>query len=1037
MSGRAPLRVVLVGWRAEDTALLDREIRQAGFEPSLHLVRAAGDFQAALQLPPDGILAFYGTTDPNAPDNLELLRRELPDTPLLFITSADQTSQAIRTLTANAGRHRTASRESSKTRQTAGHVHQRRMPVAVGDVAGEQAPVRNASVGRCLEEELREGGGWLRTALQAAKAGAWEWDGETESLTWSPEVYDLLGIDPSEPPLAGRALMTRVEEADREALRRTLKSGEDFTAEFRIVHHDRGRRWLQVSGRSTRHGESVHLAGLLQDITERREAEETQRDNHSLLRAVIDGTSEAVFVKDKQGCYLLMNEAGAQLIGKKPADFIGRDDWEIFEPTVARRLIEDDQYVVENGRTRMVETITTGSGVRRAFLTTKSPRRSVSGEVVGVVGIAVDITQRKEAEQQIEASERRFRALVENSWDGVALLNERCELLYASPAVERIMGNSSCELLGRSALDWIHKQDLENSTRIFERILEVPATPFVSRHRMRHQDMSWRWLEFTATNLLDEPSLRSVVVNFRDITEAKQAEEDLQLRDRAIQAVAAGILITDPNQPDNPIVYASPGCERLTGYAPEEIVGRNCRFLQGKDTDSKAVERIRAAIRDGEQCDLELLNYRKDGSSFWNSLSISPVRNADGRLTHFIGVQTDVTERRRLEMHLRQAQKMEAVGRLAGGVAHDFNNLLTVINGYTDLLLERLERDDPMRVLLTEVHKAGERAGTLTRQLLVFSRQSVLEPKVLDINGVVADTERMLGRLIGEDVRLTTALEPNLPPVKADPVQLQQALINLVVNARDAMPQGGRLSIETRDVDLLPDQQCHCAPDCKPGRYSVLAVSDTGVGMDEATKARIFEPFFTTKEVGKGTGLGLAMVYGFVRSSGGHVGVCSEPGQGTTFQLYFPQVQERVSSDKSGHGATDVPAGNETLLLVEDDDAVRVLTRHALQNMGYTVLEASNGWDAVRQAEDHRGPIHLLVTDVVMPNMGGQQVAERIAGVHPETRVLFCSGYADDAVLRHGILAEEVAFFQKPFTVGALARKVREVLDQPSGRSAD
>jgi CheY-like chemotaxis protein len=379
-------------------------------------------------------------------------------------------------------------------------------------------------------------------------------------------------------------------------------------------------------------------------------------------------------------------------------------------------------------------------------------------------------------------------------------------------------------------------------------------------------------------------------------------------------------------------------------------------------------------------------------------------------------------------MQVRQSQKMEAIGRLAGGVAHEFNNLLTIMNGYTDLLLQSLPPNDPMREKLDEVHKAGERARSLTRQLLVFSRQSVLEPKVLNLNDVVADTEKMLCRLIGEDITLTLVLEPKLAAVKIDPGQLQLALLNLAANARDAMPQGGQLTTRTQNVEWS-EAECPGIPDCRPGRYAMLAVSDTGTGMDEAIKNCIFEPFFTTKEPGEGTGLGLAMVYGFVKSSGGFICVSSQPGQGTTFQLYFPQVQERGSSSMSRPDVSTPPRGSETVLLVEDDDAVRALARHVLQISGYTVLEASNGRDAVQLAENHQGQIHLLVTDVVLPFLGGQQIAVLLRAMKPDLKVLYCSGYPDDAIVQHGTLEGGAAFLQKPYSPFLLAQKVRDVLD--------
>jgi signal transduction histidine kinase len=385
-------------------------------------------------------------------------------------------------------------------------------------------------------------------------------------------------------------------------------------------------------------------------------------------------------------------------------------------------------------------------------------------------------------------------------------------------------------------------------------------------------------------------------------------------------------------------------------------------------------------------------------------------------------------ELHKTEEQLRQAQKLEAIGSLAGGVAHDFNNLLTIINGYSEIIGSQLPADSPVRDLVREIGQAGERAASLTRQLLAFSRKQVLEPKVFNLNAIVTDTAKMLRRLIGEDIELNTTLEPGLRRVRADPGQLEQVLINLAVNARDAMPQGGKLTIETANAELH-ETYTHAYADLPPGPYVMMAVSDTGCGMDEATKARIFEPFFTTKGPGKGTGLGLATVYGIVKQSEGHVAVYSEPGRGTTFKIYLPVAEERVPSGKSHPGLQPARPGTETILLAEDEPALQALARHVLQSHGYTVLEAGQGDKALRIAQDYKGTIHLLVTDVVMPAMSGRQLAERLAANRPGVKVLYLSGYTDDAVVRHGVLQAETAFLQKPFTPGALAQKVREVLD--------
>jgi len=390
-----------------------------------------------------------------------------------------------------------------------------------------------------------------------------------------------------------------------------------------------------------------------------------------------------------------------------------------------------------------------------------------------------------------------------------------------------------------------------------------------------------------------------------------------------------------------------------------------------------------------------------------------------------------------LEQQLRQSQKMEAIGQLAGGVAHDFNNLLTAINGYSSLALQRTSPDDRVKGYLEEIRKAGERAANLTRQLLAFGRKQMLKPIVLNLNDVVSDMNKMLRRLIGEDIRFNAKFDPDLKPIRADPGQIEQVLVNLVVNSRDAMPQGGNLTIETANFDndaRFAGNHLGLAP----GHYVMLAVSDSGCGMDEKTKARIFEPFFTTKEKGRGTGLGLSTVYGIVKQSGGSVCVYSEPGKGTIFKVYFPQLPEGAELPKPTLVETAVPRGSETILLVEDEDVVRGLVRKILEQAGYYVLDARGGEDALRLCRELNAPIHLLLTDVVMPERSGKEIAQCLAKLRPSTRVLYMSGYADDAIVHHGVLDSNVEFIQKPFTPLALARKVREVLDaQSGGQKAD
>lgn len=486
---------------------------------------------------------------------------------------------------------------------------------------------------------------------------------------------------------------------------------------------------------------------------------------------------------------------------------------------------------------------------------------------------------------------------------------------------------------------------------------------------------------------------------------------------------------------DGRFTLANKAVAAVYGTTPDELVGRSDADF---NPNQEEVEQLLAADREvmatGQPKVIpeEPVTDATTGETRWYQTIKVPLQSPDGTARQVLGVATDITQRKLLEDQLVQAQKMEAVGRLAGGIAHDFNNLLTVVMGHVGLLVAEMARDDPHRPELEEVLRATQRAATLTQQLLAFSRKQVLQPKVLDLNDLVRGTHKLLRRLIGEDVELRTALGDGLGSVEADPGQLEQVIMNLAVNARDAMPRGGMLTIETANVEL-DDTYAREHVDVAAGRYVMLAVTDTGTGMDVRTKAHLFEPFFTTKGPGRGTGLGLATVHGIVKQSGGHIWVYSEPGGGTTFKVYLPRVVGGVdkadaparSPESRGRG------GAETILLVEDEDAVRRLASTVLERRGYAVLAGCDGEAALQLAARHTGPLDLLVTDVVMPRMSGPQLAAQLTQARPGLKVLYLSGYTDDTIIHHGVLREGVAFLQKPFSPEALTRKVREVLDAP------
>lgn len=482
--------------------------------------------------------------------------------------------------------------------------------------------------------------------------------------------------------------------------------------------------------------------------------------------------------------------------------------------------------------------------------------------------------------------------------------------------------------------------------------------------------------------------------------------------------------------------------EELIGYTRDEILQLRISDVVPRNCLDQIHERLKEKLTDHSLTIYEVEAIRKDGSRVPIEVS-SRLIYENGVPVAVQGSARDISERKRAEealrasqLQLQQSQKLEAIGQLAGGVAHDFNNMLTAIIGYTDLSLRRVGLENPIRRNLEETKKAAERAASLVRQLLAFSRKQILEPKVLDLNDVVKDMHKMLTRLIGENIKLATRLETELGSVKADPCQVEQIVVNLVVNARDAMPRGGRVTIETANV-ALDVQTASKHVSVKPGEYVMLTVSDTGSGMDQETQARIFEPFFTTKEVGKGTGLGLSTVYGIVKQSGGNIWVYSEQGLGTVFKVYLPRIDDATASTIARQEETHAPRGSETILLVEDEDVVRGLARKILMQAGYNVLDAKSGDEAIRLCQAHAGPIDLLLTDVVMPEISGKEVADRLLELRPSIRVLFMSGYTDEAIVQHGVLDANVKFIQKPFTWVGLTKKVREVLNRKASLSTD
>jgi two-component system, cell cycle sensor histidine kinase and response regulator CckA len=586
-----------------------------------------------------------------------------------------------------------------------------------------------------------------------------------------------------------------------------------------------------------------------------------------------------------------------------------------------------------------------------------------------------------------------------------------------SPEMEQELARrGEVELIGPPSVDWLGVP-LKDGDRTFG-VLALQSYSEQHRFGDREKEILMFVSQHVATAIQrkhDEEALRNSEARFRS----------------QVQSAVFGIYRSGMG---DRFLDVNPALVSMLGYdSMEELLSANLAF----DVYADPSERSRLLKEYGRSERIEGVEVRwkrKDGKPITVRLSGRGLLNQTGEVEAFEMIAEDITERRALEEQFRQAQKMEAVGRLAGGVAHDFNNLLTVIKGYSELMMDQIQPGDPLRPEIEEVKKAADRAAGLTRQLLAFSRKQVLAPKVLDMNAVVTNLEQLLRRLIGEDVEMISNLDPALGRAKADPGQVEQVIMNLVVNARDAMPGGGKLTIATANV-ILDENSLH--PHTVPsGPYIMLSVTDTGIGMDAETRLRIFEPFFTTKEQGKGTGLGLSTVYGIVKQSGGYVWVYSEPGMGSTFKVYLPRVHDAAETAPAAPPPVALRTGTETILLVEDEDGVRALARQILQKRGYTVLEARHGGEALLICERHPQPVHLLLTDVVLSQMSGRELAQRLLPLRPEMKVLYMSGYSEEAIVQHGVLDPGTSFLQKPFSTESLIGKVREVLDAPRSQAA-
>jgi len=827
----------------------------------------------------------------------------------------------------------------------------------------------------------------------------------------------------------GEFLTPPFQEAFRQRFPKFKAEGEIRNLEFEMVRKDGTLLLVSYDGTIGRDPEGRFLQThcIFRDITALKRVEEEGRLARQEWENIFQSIGHPAVVLDPDLVILAANRAATAATGRSVEALLGKHCYEVFHGSDHP---PQDCPFEKMLHSKHLETVDMEMEVLNGtYMISCTPVVGEGGRLEKIIHIATDITASKRAEEALEAERFKLREYFDNlplcayniSFDGLIMDCNRV-------AVETLGYKTKEDLIGKPLLTTLYAPSSQEKAR---QLLER----WKRERKIKNEELQVVTKEGKVLDVLlnvdtiydrESKPLFSLSTHL-DITERKRVEEALAASEEkyrlVVQNASQGIVVLQ----DGRLKFINAWACEFMAYPESEMFGKPFLSFVHPEDRGLVAERYEKRLK-GEPTP-PVYSFRlvgRTGRSSW--VEVSAARVLWEGQPAALAFLSDITERKRLEEQVLQLQKMEAVGRLAGGVAHDYNNFLQVIMGYGEMLEKGLPTDDPLRKYVAGIQKAADRAASLTQQLLAFSRRQAVMPVVLDLSRAVAEAGKMLRRLIGEDIEMTTELAPDLGRVRADMVQVEQMIMNLALNARDAMPQGGKLTLRTANV-VLDEAFTASRLEVSPGPYVLLEVSDTGHGMDESTLAHIFEPFFTTREKSQGTGLGLSMVYGIVKQSGGHIEVESAPGKGATFKVYFPRIEEEEQQRKSAPAETTLPGGTETVLLVEDEPEIQGLIREVLSAQGFSVLEAGNGEEALKLSGELPGPIHLLITDVVMPGMSGRDLAQRLAALRPDMKLLFMSGYTDDAIIRHGLLVEKLAFLQKPFRPEALLRKVRETLD--------
>ncbi|MBF23332.1 MAG: hybrid sensor histidine kinase/response regulator [Pusillimonas sp.] len=873
----------------------------------------------------------------------------------------------------------------------------------------------------------------LEVAASAGGLGGWSVDLQTGVVSWSDEVARIHGKAAGYNPASLDEAFSYYAESEQAYLRstvqRTLSTKEPFNIESRIVLPDGQTVWVHASGRAVVNadGDVVKIEGALQDITARKIAEQASRVSLQRFQQLAESMPITVWTAAENGdieyvtplFFEYANVAHRRLEKDQWQHYVHPDDMPFVLEVWQRALQTGQPYEVEMRLRR-------ADGEYRWHLARAvRVRDQVDGTLKWFGSLTEVHEQRRVAQEARDLATRLFNTL-ESITDAFFTLDTEWNFTYLNGQAEKLLKRDRKELIGRNV--WVEFAPARGTTFEVEyRRAMKTGQPVVFEQFYPPLET---WFQVHAY-----PSKEGLAVYFQDMTRSHNALAHLRLLETAVSRLNDVVIITEAepiNDPGPRIVYVNDAFVRRTGYSREEVIGKSPRILQGSGTSRAELDRIRQAIQNWRPVRAELLNYTKAGDEYWIEIDIVPMADDTGWYTHWVAVERDISERKLLEDRVRHLQRMDAIGQLTGGVAHDFNNLLTVMVGNAELLVESLEDRPELSTSAKMIAQAGSKGAELTKRLLAFARRQPLDPRALNASRVVTDMQSLLIRTLGEHIELEFVMGAGLWSAMADPSQLEDALLNLAINARDAMMSGGRLTIETGNVWFSSDYARE-HPDLSPGQYVMIAVSDTGCGIPPENMKRLFEPFFTTKPRGQGTGLGLPMVFGFLKQSGGHMTVYSEPGQGTTVKMYLPRTTEQWVEPVAAE-VESTRGGGQTILLVEDDHLVREYARSQLLGLGYNVVCAEDGKRALDiLRSDAR--CDLLFTDVVMPGgLSGRQLADQAKLLRPGLKVLYTSGYTENAIVHHGRLDPGVLLLNKPYRRVELAEKVWRALSEPTGQ---